>query len=126
MARSRSILAAGVAALLAVGAQAEEPGGGSALTEETVWAFVKQNRLDCKACHDISTKIVGPAWRDVGVKYKGQKVRAQLIEKVKKGGKGVWGEVPMVPHPNVSDETIGRLIDFELSLGNEARLVKQP
>jgi cytochrome c len=51
------------------------------------------------------------------MKYKGQKVRAQLIEKVRKGGKGVWGEVPMVPHPNVSDEILGRLVDFELSLG---------
>jgi cytochrome c len=87
------------------------------LTEATVWAFVKEHRLDCKACHDISTKIVGPAWRDVGTKYKGQNVRAQLIEKIKKGGKGVWGEVPMVAHPNVPDEVLGRMVDFEMSLG---------
>ena len=108
------VLQASVLAVACV--QAAEPAE-AALTEDTVWAFVKQNRLDCKTCHDISNKIVGPSWRDVGAKYKGQKVRAQLIEKVKKGGKGVWGEVPMVPHPNVSDEILGRMVDFELSLG---------
>jgi cytochrome c len=107
------VLAAAVAALPPAMAQdADAP-----LTEATVWAFVKAHRLDCKTCHDISTKIVGPAWRDVGNKYTGQKVRAQLIEKVKKGGKGVWGEVPMVPHPNVPDEILGKMVDFELSLG---------
>jgi cytochrome c len=88
------------------------------LTEATVWTFVKQKRLDCKACHDVSTKIVGPAWRDVGKKYKGQNVRAQLIEKIRKGGSGVWGDLPMVPHPNVSDEVLGKMVDFEMSLGN--------
>jgi len=86
------------------------------LTEATVWDFVKKNRLDCKTCHDIDKKVVGPAWRDVGKKYAGQNARAMLIEKVRKGGSGVWGDVPMVPHPNVSDEILGQLVDFELSL----------
>jgi len=105
------------ASAVAVNAAHAADAGEAPLTEATVWAYVKEHRLDCKTCHDISTKIVGPAWRDVAMKYKGQKVRAQLIEKVRKGGKGVWGEVPMVPHPNVSDEILGRLVDFELSLG---------
>jgi len=104
--------------LLAAGHAQAADAADAPLTEATVWAFVKQNRLDCKACHDVSTKIVGPAWRDVGMKYKGQKVRAELIDKIKKGGKGVWGDVPMVPHPNVSDEILGKLVDFEMSLGN--------
>src|ERR1700758_2557735 len=108
-----AVLAAVVALLPpAIAQDADAP-----LTEATVWAFVKAHRLDCKTCHDISTKIVGPAWRDVGMKYKGQNVRAQLIEKIKKGGKGVWGEIPMVAHPNVPDEILGRMVDFEMSLG---------
>ena len=108
------------AVLMAAGAAAAAPAiaddTGAPLTEATVWTFVKEHRLDCKACHDISTKIVGPAWRDVGTKYKGQNVRAQLIEKIKKGGKGNWGEIPMVPHPNVPDEILGKMVDFEMSL----------
>ena len=117
----KSLVAAVVlqaASLVAAGPVRAADAADAPLTEATVWAFVKQNRLDCKACHDVSTKIVGPAWRDVGMKYKGQKVRDQLIEKIKKGGKGVWGDVPMVPHPNVSDEILGKMVDFEMSLGN--------
>jgi cytochrome c len=73
----------------------------------------------CLACHSVEKKIVGPAWKDVGAKYKGDAgAKARLVEKVKKGGKGVWGNAPMPPYsPRVSDENIGKLVDFVLSLG---------
>lgn len=77
----------------------------------------------CFACHSIEKKIVGPAWKDVAAKYKGDaSARAALIEKVKKGGKGNWtavtGGAPMPPYsPRVSDENIEKLVDFVLSLG---------
>jgi cytochrome c len=73
----------------------------------------------CLACHSVEKKIVGPAWKDVGAKYKGDAgAKARLIEKVKKGGKGVWGNAPMPPYsPRVSDENIAKLVDFVLSLG---------
>ncbi len=73
----------------------------------------------CLACHSVDKKIVGPAWADVGKKYKGDAgAKANLIAKVKKGGKGVWGPAPMPPYsPRVSDANIEKLVDFVLSLG---------
>ncbi len=73
----------------------------------------------CLACHSVDKKIVGPAWADVGKKYKGDAgAKAMLIGKVKKGGKGVWGPAPMPPYsPRVSDANIEKLVDFVLSLG---------
>ena len=73
----------------------------------------------CLACHSVDKKIVGPAWKDVGIKYKGDAgAKANLISKVKAGGKGVWGPAPMPPYsPRVSDENIEKLVTFVLSLG---------
>ena len=76
----------------------------------------------CLACHSVDKKIVGPAWKDVAAKYKGDaNAKATLIEKVKKGGKGNWtkvtGGAPMPPYsPRVSDENIGKLVDFIMGL----------
>lgn len=76
----------------------------------------------CLACHTVDKKVVGPAWKDVAKKYKGDAgARAQLIQKVKKGGKGNWTQVtkgvPMPPYsPRVSDANIEKLVDFVLSL----------
>jgi cytochrome c len=73
----------------------------------------------CLACHSVEKKIVGPAWRDVGKKYKGDAAaKDRLVAKVKAGGKGVWGAAPMPPYsPRVSDENIEKLVTFVLSLG---------
>ena len=73
----------------------------------------------CLACHSVEKKIVGPAWRDVGKKYKGDAgAKARLVAKVKAGGKGVWGSAPMPPYsPRVADENIEKLVTFVLSLG---------
>lgn len=76
----------------------------------------------CLACHSVDKKVVGPAWKDVATKYKGDKAaRAALIDKVKKGGKGNWtqvtGGVPMPPYsPRVPDADIEKLVDFVLGL----------
>ena len=72
----------------------------------------------CLACHSIEKKIVGPAWKDVSAKYKGDAAaRDMLIAKVKKGGKGTWGPAPMPPYsPRVSDANIEKLVDFVLGL----------
>ena len=54
---------------------------------------------NCMACHAIQKKIVGPAYKDIAAKYAGQKgAEAKLTEKVLKGGKGSWSEVPMPPN----------------------------
>lgn len=76
----------------------------------------------CLACHSVDKKIVGPAWKDIAARYKGKSdAKAQLIAKVKKGGKGGWPEVakgaPMPPYsPRVSDANIEKLVDFLLGL----------
>jgi cytochrome c len=76
----------------------------------------------CLACHSVEKKIVGPAWKDVAAKYKGDAgAKALLIEKVKKGGKGNWTEVtggaPMPPYsPRVADADIEKLVDFIIGL----------
>lgn len=49
----------------------------------------------CLACHAKDKKLVGPSYKDVAAKYKGQDVLAKLTEKVRKGGSGVWGPIPM-------------------------------
>jgi cytochrome c len=69
---------------------------------------------NCLACHTLDKKSVGPAYRDIAKKYKGQNVAAKLQEKVKKGGQGVWGPVPMPPNPAVPDGDIKTLVDWIL------------
>ena len=76
----------------------------------------------CLACHSIEKKIIGPAWKDVAARYKGNPdAKAILIGRTKKGGKGNWtkitGGAPMPPYsPRVSDENITKLVDFILTL----------
>jgi cytochrome c len=71
---------------------------------------------NCMACHMIDKKSVGPSYQDVAKKYKGQNANAKLEEKVKKGGSGVWGQVPMAPNPTVPDADIKKLVAWILSL----------
>ena len=72
---------------------------------------------NCVACHQIDKKVVGPAYKDVAKKYKGQKdVAVKLAEKVKKGGQGAWGSVPMPPNPAVPDADIKKMVAYILSL----------
>jgi cytochrome c len=70
----------------------------------------------CTSCHAVDKKILGPAYKDVATKYKGDaKAEAMLIDKVKKGGSGVWGAVPMPPHPQVSDADLKTLVKWALA-----------
>lgn len=76
----------------------------------------------CLACHSVEKKVVGPAWQDVANKYKGDAAKkAELIDKIKKGGKGNWtavtGGAPMPPYsPRVADADIEKMVDFVLGL----------
>ena len=71
----------------------------------------------CTACHANDKKIVGPAYNDVAAKYKGDAgAAAKLADKVKKGGSGVWGPVPMPPNAAVSDADIKTLVAHILAL----------
>jgi cytochrome c len=71
----------------------------------------------CTACHAVDKKLVGPAFKEVANKYRNdKKAEAMLVEKVKKGGVGVWGQVPMPPNTNVSDADVKALVKWVLSL----------
>ena len=71
----------------------------------------------CLACHSIDKKLVGPAWQDVGKKYAGATgAEAQLVATVKKGGKGVWGPIPMPPNATIKDADVQTLVKHILSL----------
>jgi cytochrome c len=71
----------------------------------------------CTACHNNDKKVVGPAYKDVAAKYKGDGgAAAKLADKVKKGGSGVWGQVPMPPNPAVSDADMKTMIAYILAL----------
>jgi len=72
----------------------------------------------CTACHVVKgPKTVGPSYADVAKKYAGQKdAVAKLMDKVKKGGSGVWGQVPMPPNPSVPDADLKAIINWVLSI----------
>ena len=70
----------------------------------------------CTACHANDKKLVGPAYKDVGKKYKGDAgAAAKMAEKVIKGGQGVWGPIPMPPN-KVTEEEAKKLAAWVLSL----------
>ena len=99
----KSLLSATTAALLAFGAQAATP-------EEAM------NKAGCMACHAKDKKVLGPAFKDIAAKYKGQDVTAALMDKVRKGGSGVYGPIPMPPNPadKISDADLKAAIEFIL------------
>ncbi len=73
-------------------------------------------KYGCTACHATDRKIVGPSFKDVANKYRGQNAEAALAQKIKKGGGGVWGDVPMIPNPQVPDPDLRVLVKWILSL----------
>lgn len=72
----------------------------------------------CLACHGVSSKSIGPAYIDVAAKYKGNpKAEDILVSKVKAGGSGVWGAIPMPPmNGAVKDEDIRVIVKWVLSV----------
>lgn len=74
------------------------------------------NKAGCMACHQKDKKLVGPAFKDIAAKYKGQDVAAKLAEKVRKGGSGVYGPVPMPPNTpdKINDADLKSAVEFIL------------
>ena len=70
----------------------------------------------CLACHAVDKKLVGPAFKDVSAKYKGKKDNVSyLAGKIKSGGSGVWGPVPMPAQAQLKDEDAKKLAEWILS-----------
>jgi len=74
-------------------------------------------KYGCKNCHKIDKKAMGPAWQDVANKYKGDAGAAvNLNNVIMKGGKGVWGRVPMPATKKISEPEANELVSFILGL----------
>jgi cytochrome c len=75
----------------------------------------------CTACHQVDKKVIGPAYNVVAACYaskdakRAAAVKAGLVKHVKEGGAGVWGQIPMPPHPQVAIADIEKLIDWVLT-----------
>ena len=73
-------------------------------------------KYNCTACHAADKKMVGPSYKDVAAKYKGQAdAVAKLSAKVKAGGSGVWGQIPMPPNGTVPDADLKTLVEWVLA-----------
>ncbi|SDE99077.1 cytochrome c [Chitinophaga filiformis] len=78
-------------------------------------ALIEQK--DCKTCHKVDVKLVGPAYKDVAQKYEATDANIEMLaDKVISGGSGHWGEVAMTPHPDVSKEDAKEMVKYVLSL----------
>ncbi len=109
----------GMTAALAMGAVAlfaivlvNQPGRAAVSAGEQLF-----QKNDCTTCHAVDHKVVGPSFQDVAKKFAGQPNAAQtLVDAIKKGHVGTWGQVPMPPHPNISDADLKEIVDWILSL----------
>jgi cytochrome c len=72
---------------------------------------------DCRTCHKDDAKLIGPSYQDVAKKYEASDANIKLLAgKILKGGQGVWGEIPMAPHPAVSEEDAEAMVKYILSM----------
>jgi cytochrome c len=103
--KSAALRLAGVATLLCVPAVDVSAADASALAA----------KYNCQACHAPDKKVVGPSYKDVAAKYAGDASAAGKLEKkVKSGGSGVWGQIPMPPN-NVPDADLKALVEWILA-----------
>ncbi len=92
-----------------------EPAVKPAASEADAMALAKKN--NCLVCHAIDKKIVGPAWKEVAAKYRGDATaEAYLVNKIARGGSGVWGGMAMPANPKISEADRTALARFLLNL----------
>lgn len=72
---------------------------------------------DCLTCHKTSEKNIGPAYKDVAAKYENNDENVKMLTaKIIKGGAGVWGAIPMTPHPQIKEEDAEAMVKYILLL----------
>ena len=70
----------------------------------------------CLTCHQVDKKLVGPAFKEIAAKYASDKAaEGKMVDKVKKGGAGVWGQIPMPPNDKVPEADLKALVKWVLS-----------
>jgi len=102
----KTLVLAASAALLATGAQALDAAAAKALAAKSA----------CMACHAVDRKMVGPSYKDVAAKHKGQAdAVAKVAARIKSGGSGMYGPVPMPAQPNLKDDELKLLAEWVLA-----------
>ena len=90
--------------------------GAPAAPSQAAQAMAVATAKGCMACHGVANKIVGPGYNEIQAKYADRAdAEAYLIAKVKEGGQGVWGSIPMPPQPHVTDEEARLLVQWIMS-----------
>ena len=106
----------GIIALGVVGIVAVASVSASAAPIDDKQATAILTKGGCTICHTVDKKVVGPAYKEVAAKYAGDSTAAvKLEQKVKNGGSGVWGAIPMPPN-NVPDADLKTLVEWILAL----------
>lgn len=102
----KHIVLAASAVLAASGAYALDAAAAKALASKSA----------CLACHAADKKLVGPSYKDVAAKHKGQAdAVAKVSARIKSGGSGIYGPVPMPPQPNLKDDELKLLAEWVLA-----------
>ncbi|MGH8702587.1 MAG: c-type cytochrome [Burkholderiales bacterium] len=102
-----TLFAAAAAATLAAGAHAADAKAAEALAQAS----------GCLACHTVDKKLVGPSYQEIANRYRKDKgAEASMTQKVKAGGKGVWGDIPMPPNAHVKDADIKTMVQWILAI----------
>jgi cytochrome c len=89
-----------------------------AMTAPATYASADLTRkYNCVACHAEDARKVGPAYRDIAKKYAGRADAADyLAKKIRSGGSGVWGAMPMPPHPQVPESDARAMAIYVLGI----------
>lgn len=69
---------------------------------------------DCMACHNADERLIGPSYKEIAGKYSEKDIE-MLASKIIEGGSGVWGSVPMQPHPQISKADAKKMVEYILS-----------
>jgi len=99
------------AAAAPTAAVTEAPPAESPVTPDQMLA-----KYGCTGCHATDHKVIGPSFKDVAAKYRGKDAEAALVDKVKNGGSGVWGQIPMPPNPQAPEQDLHAIVRWILDL----------
>jgi cytochrome c len=112
MMRWRCVLDVGLAGVMLFGATAW--GAEQAASAPDAMAIARRNA--CMGCHAVDRKLVGPSFQQIAEKYKGDaQASAKLVVKVKNGGAGVWGAIPMPSHPAMTNGDVQAVVNWVLA-----------
>lgn len=121
MKQIRSLIVVSSVLLISCGGTSESPAQATAdITQDPAYkkGFALVKASDCLTCHQVDAKGIGPSYREIAQKYEGigNDQISSVAQKIISGGSGVWGQVPMTPHPDLSQEDATAMLQYILLL----------